>query len=273
MKSITSFKKLVNNYDYFLFDQWGVLHNGTNKFSKAEECLKFLKDKQKKIVLISNSSKPTNQSIKHLDKLGISNNLYDYCITSGQIALNYIEKDIYTKYGKKCFPLELPKEKKTYFKLKCTNNIKLANFAMIADLKDDLTILDFAKNLDEMLKYKLPLLCANPDYLVHNNKKLSMCGGTIANLYADLGGIVFRYGKPFYPIYQDVIKKMRIKNHKRVLAVGDSLWHDIDGGKKMNFDTLWIKKGIHSSQLSNKNEINLLLKKYTPKYAISHLQL
>ena len=144
MKSITSFKKLVNNYDYFLFDQWGVLHNGTNKFSKAEECLKFLKDKEKKIVLISNSSKPTNQSIKHLDKLGISNNLYDYCITSGQIALNYIEKDIYTKYGKKCFPLELPKEKKTYFKLKCTNNIKLANFAMIADLKDDLTILDFA---------------------------------------------------------------------------------------------------------------------------------
>lgn len=273
MKSITSFKKLVNNYDYFLFDQWGVLHNGKNKFLKAEECLKYLKQKEKKIVLISNSSRPTKQSQKHLDKLGIKNKLYDYCITSGQIALNFIEEDIYKKYGNICYPLELPKEKKTYFKLKCTGNIKLANFAMIADLKDDLTILDFAEKLDEMLKYKLPLLCANPDYLVHNNKKLSMCGGTIANLYADLGGVVFRYGKPFYPIYQDVIKKMRIKNRKRVLAVGDSLWHDIDGGNRMKFDTLWIKNGIHSSQLSKNSEINKLLKEYAPKYSISHLEL
>ena len=273
MKSISSFKKLVNNYDYFLFDQWGVLHNGSYKFPRAVECLKYLKENGKKIILISNSSRPTKQSIKNLDKLGINNDLYDYCITSGQIALDFIEEDIFKKYGKKCFPLALPKEKKIYFNLQCTNNIKLANFAMIADLKDDLTILDFAEKLDEMLKNKLPLLCANPDYLVHNNKKLSICGGLIANLYSDLGGVVFRYGKPFTPIYQNIIKKMRIKNRKRVLAVGDSLWHDIEGGNKMKFETLWIKNGVHTPQLSKKDEINQLLKEYTPKYAINYLKL
>ena len=66
---------------------------------------------------------------------------------------------------------------------------------------------------------------------------------------------------------------MRIKNRKRVLAVGDSLWHDIDGGNRMKFDTLWIKNGIHSSQLSKNSEINKLLKEYAPKYSISHLGL
>ena len=61
-------------------------------------------------------------------------------------------------------------------------------------------LVSFAEDLDNMLKHKLPLLCANPDYLVHNNDNLSMCGGTIANLYSDLGGKVFRYGKPYKPI-------------------------------------------------------------------------
>ena len=36
MKNLSSFKELVGNYDYFLFDQWGVLHNGHQKFKKAE---------------------------------------------------------------------------------------------------------------------------------------------------------------------------------------------------------------------------------------------
>ena len=66
----------------------------------AEECLSFLKKKDKCVILVSNSSRPTKFSINNLDKLGIDNNLYDYCITSGQIALNFLEKDIYNKYGK-----------------------------------------------------------------------------------------------------------------------------------------------------------------------------
>ncbi|GIR65502.1 MAG: hypothetical protein CM15mP70_06090 [Pelagibacteraceae bacterium] len=47
MKNISSFKDLVDKYDYFLFDQWGVLHNGQKKFGKAEECLKLLKERNK----------------------------------------------------------------------------------------------------------------------------------------------------------------------------------------------------------------------------------
>ena len=44
---------------------------------------------------------------------------------------------------------------------------------MLADLENGLSILDFAKILDKMLELNLPLLCANPDYLVHDNDELS----------------------------------------------------------------------------------------------------
>ena len=88
MKKISSFKNVVNHYDYFLFDQWGVLHNGNKKFLEAEKCLEFLKLKNKKIILISNSANPSLQSEANLKRLGYSEELFDYCVTSGQIALN-----------------------------------------------------------------------------------------------------------------------------------------------------------------------------------------
>ena len=270
---LKSFKSLISRYDFFLFDQWGVLHNGHKKFDKAKECLETLKLHKKKVILISNSSNPSSYSISNLEKLGFEKNLYDYCITSGQIALNKISNDIYKKYGKICYPLKLSKEKIKIFDLKCTKDVKKANFAMIADLNNNLSILDFAKDLDLIIQKELPLLCSNPDYLVYDNETLSMAGGTVAKLYEDMGGKVYRYGKPYNPIYKDIIKKMSIRDSSKVLVVGDSLWHDIAGGNTMGFDSLWVKNGVHSPQLSKKNEINPLLDTYKPKYAINELKL
>jgi HAD superfamily hydrolase (TIGR01459 family) len=273
LKNLKSFKSLIPKYDFFLFDQWGVLHNGHHKFEEAENCLKILKKNKKKIILISNSSRPVEDSISNLTKLGFEKELYDYCITSGQIAINYIDKDIYSKYGNVCYPLKLSLDKIKIFNLKCTKEIKKADFVMIADLDSGLSILDFAKTLDEMLELDLPLLCANPDYLVYDHEQLSMCGGTVAQLYEDMGGKVFRYGKPYKPIYSNIIKAMKIKDFSKVLVVGDSLWHDIAGGNLLNFDSLWVKRGVHTPQLDKRKEISNLLGIYKPIYAISELKI
>ena len=273
MKNTLSFKDLVDSYDYFLFDQWGVLHNGHQKFEKAEKCLEFLKERNKQVVLISNSSLPSKHSISNLKRIGISESLYNYCITSGQIALDNLEKDIYKKYGKKCFPLRLPKEKIKYFNLDIEENASKANFGMIADIEKGLSIIDFADLLENLIRNSLPLLCSNPDYLVDDDNRLSMCGGTIAQLYEDMGGKVYRYGKPYEPIYLNIEKKMKIKNKKKVLVIGDSLWHDIRGGFKMGYDRLWIKNGIHKTQLKNNAELKALLEQYPPTFAQNELKL
>ena len=72
------------------FAQW------SQKIEKAEKCLEFLKERSKKVVLISNSSLPSKFSISNLKRIGISESLYTYCITSGQIALDNLKK-IFTK--------------------------------------------------------------------------------------------------------------------------------------------------------------------------------
>ena len=63
------------------------------------------------------------------------------------------------------------------------------------------------------------------------------------------------------------------KNKKKGLVIGDSLWHDIAGGRKMKFDTLWIEYGVHKPQLTKKDDINQLLDEFTPKYSMSELKL
>jgi len=94
LKNIPSFKDLVDKYDYFLFDQWGVLHNGKKKFKKAEECLKLLKERNKKVVLISNSSLPSKFSISNLKRIGISGG-----IGSGKTFVSSIFKENNIKYS------------------------------------------------------------------------------------------------------------------------------------------------------------------------------
>jgi HAD superfamily hydrolase (TIGR01459 family) len=140
-------------------------------------------------------------------------------------------------------------------------------------LKKVFSIIDFADLLENLIRNSLPLLCSNPDYLVDDDNRLSMCGGTVAQLYEDMGGIVYRYGKPFKPIYDDIKKKMKIKSNSKVIVIGDSLWHDIAGGNLMKYDSLWIKEGIHKPQLNKENEIRGLIKKYKPKFAINKLKL
>ena len=266
MKKITSISSIADNYDYFLFDQWGVLHNGLKVFEDAKNCLIKLKQKRKKIILISNSSKLTKYTKLNLKKLGIDDNLYDHSITSGQIAFDSFQNEIFNQYGEKCFPMSLSLEKIKMFKLKTVKSIKNANFVLIADIKPNSNLFDFTEDLKIMMDLKIPLVCTNPDFQVDNMGSLEMCGGTIAQLYEDMGGAVYRYGKPFQSIYSNIINKFKIKSSKKVIAIGDSFNHDILGAMKQGFDSLFIENGIHRDDIKDLDKKKWYLSQFKPKY-------
>ncbi len=267
MRNIASISSIADNYDYFLFDQWGVLHNGLNAFDDAKNCLKKLKEKGKKNILISNSSKLTKLSVLNLKKLGIDDSLYDYSITSGQIAFDLFQEDIFNQYGEKCFPMSLSLEKIKMFKIQTVKNIKNANFVLIAAIKPNSNLFDFTDDLKTMMDLKIPLVCTNPDFQVDNKGSLEMCGGTIAQLYEDMGGTVHRYGKPYQPIYSNIINKFKIKSPKKVIAIGDSFNHDILGAMNQGFDSLFIENGIHRNDIGDLDRKNWYLSQFKPKYS------
>ena len=55
MKMISGLKDIINEFDTFILDQWGVLHNGGDAFPNAIEALAFLKQHDKKVVNLPNS--------------------------------------------------------------------------------------------------------------------------------------------------------------------------------------------------------------------------
>ena len=71
--------------------------------------------------------------------------------------------------------------------------------------------------------------------------------GTISELYKDLGGVVCIKGKPSIDIYIEATKRFKKIDKKRMLAIGDSIHHDIKGAINFGIDSLLIVSGIHKS--------------------------
>ena len=139
--------------------------------------------------------------------------------------------------------------------------------SLIADIKKGSTIFDFTDILKTMLELKTPLVCTNPDFQVDSKGIMEMCGGTVAQLYQDMGGFVLRYGKPYNPIYSNIVKKFKITLPENVLVIGDSFNHDILGATKQGFDSLWIENGIHREDAKQSDRLKWYLREFKPKFS------
>jgi hypothetical protein len=54
---------IVNKYDTFIVDQWGVLHDGLSGFSDAKQSLRYLKTRGKAVAVLTNSGKSSENNL------------------------------------------------------------------------------------------------------------------------------------------------------------------------------------------------------------------
>ena len=98
-QQINNLSQIVENFDYFIVDLWGVLHDGTSAYPYSVECLKKLKELNKKIILLSNAPRRSFKAKDVLDKLSFKEEYYDKLITSGEVTYDYV-KEIYPEFSK-----------------------------------------------------------------------------------------------------------------------------------------------------------------------------
>ena len=108
-----------------------------------------------------------------------------------------------------------------------------------------------------MLKRHLFMVCGNPDVVVERGDKLVYCAGSIADLYATMGGEVLYAGKPYRPIYDMALAKAEAARGKktppqRVLAIGDSIRTDLKGAQTLGIAFLFVTSGIHAEELGGR---------------------
>ncbi len=67
-----------------------------------------------------------------------------------------------------------------------------------------------------------------------------------------MGGKVIILGKPSIEIYKEATKSLNFDLSK-IVAIGDSLYHDIQGAINFRIDSVLITSGIHKDMFLEKN--------------------
>ncbi|MDC3024617.1 TIGR01459 family HAD-type hydrolase [Alphaproteobacteria bacterium] len=262
---LSSFSEVVNNYDAFIIDIWGVLWDGIEPYKHSVDSLKNLVNLNKHIILLSNAPRRSKVVSKRLADIGIDSSYYHKIISSGEICrLNFLtNRELLNKLGYTYYFIGQEQDRTITESLDIeeTSNIKKANFILVCGTRNfEDTLDDYVKELDLALSFKIPLICANPDKVViRKTGELLLCAGAMASYYTKHGGKVFQYGKPFVRTYQLCFNYLTQKNinisKKRILCIGDALETDILGANKFGLESLLITSGIHKNQLHIKGDI------------------
>lgn len=270
----SSFLEIASKYDGFILDQYGVLHNGKEPLPGAMETLQHLKDK--KMIILSNTSSPAKSALQKLRKLGFDPDWFDAgAVTSGEEASAFILKTYGSKSeAKKAIWLTWKGADFTPppldFMQQC-GNIEIASSVEEADFviahgaeiwyqgAEERTSLGQFMNegsfdvvgpiLKACHERNLPLVCANPDFIVRlADSSIGHMPGKMAQYYENLGGGVTCFGKPFPEHFEACLRKLGLDKSK-VAHVGDSLHHDIGGANAAGIDSVFVTSGIHSDDL------------------------
>lgn len=255
-RPIDGLHALAPDYDGFIVDLWGVVHDGIDPYPGAVECLHRLRAENKCVVLLSNAPRRLAPVQDTLRRIGVPDDCYTGILTSGEatrMALLDPPDDWFRALGRRCWHLGPDKDSNLFegLSLERTAGPDGADFVLNTGPDDTLGESDpapYLPGLRRCAELSLPMLCANPDLEVIRAGKRIICAGWLARIYAEMGGEVRQIGKPDPAIYQPVLRMLGT-DRARTLAIGDLLATDIAGAKAAGIDSLWVLGGIHGAAL------------------------
>lgn len=246
--------EIVDDYDLFLLDQFGVLHFGQKAPSSTEEALRFLKAQGKCVVILSNTSKDVVHSAARLAQWGIPAELYDLLVTSGEIVRLGVQRRDFAPFdtlaSNRCFFISRTGDYQGFddIGLEFMDDPAQADFIIMTNCDYRTRPLDsYFPMLEACRAHDLLMISANPDKVVVEGDQTFYGPGQIAAHYEKIGGRVHYIGKPDKAIYDYTLNQLPPVAAKRTLMVGDSMGHDIVGGARMHFGTCLTRTGAHAA--------------------------
>jgi HAD superfamily hydrolase (TIGR01459 family) len=258
MEHLSRFAPLAERYDGFVLDLWGVIHDGVNAFPHAVETLAHLRAAGKRTLLLSNAPRPNAAVQRMMRRMGIEDSLYTDILTSGEAVRRALQNppDLWwAELGQRVFLLGPDRDRPVLEGLPLTDAASPADADFVLntgpdDHRNPSDMNEFEPVLQECIRHRLKMICANPDLVVIRGGVRVLCAGALALRYQELGGDVRSLGKPDPAIYQPVLQQLALPPD-RVLAVGDSLHTDIAGAAGVELASCWVLDGIHATTLTD----------------------
>lgn len=246
MQTLDSILTVADRYDAIVFDQWGVLHNGSAPYPHAVGAIEALSHGRVTLGVLSNSGKSAEINRDRITRMGFSASAFGPVMTSGEALKIDICAGLLAQTEKLYVISATPED--------AARSVAHMGVTQVAALSDADAVLlmglpdggDHATEravLREALALGKRLICSNPDRRSPRaDGVLVESPGALAHEYAEAGGEMLFYGKPHRPIFDALATQL---GARRVLMVGDSPEHDIAGAKAAGWDSLFVQGGLH----------------------------
>jgi HAD superfamily hydrolase (TIGR01459 family) len=185
-----------------------------------------------------------------LKTLGFEPKLYDFLVTSGDVARALLKRGLFPALlapGGRCFVISTGGDDEFASELGMvrTAHSDEADLVVIAGSQADKVWLDdYRTSLAPAAQRGTPCICVNPDKLMLTASGNAPGAGRIAEIYEELGGTVTWVGKPFPEIYRAAAELSQVQNPCDILCVGDSVEQDIAGAKRFGAFAALVRTGI-----------------------------
>jgi HAD superfamily hydrolase (TIGR01459 family) len=251
---ITGLQQIADRFDHVLLDQYGPLRLDKDVFVAARDCVAALRARGKTMLVLSNSGKRSADNVTRLAKVGLPAEAYDGLLSSGEVTWRGLRdrKSVpFTQVGRRCFLISRDGDRGVVGGLDLElGEVEAADFILLSGLDDDQTDAGaWRDRFAAAVARNVPMLCANPDLTMFTPSGLLPAPGALAQSYEDLGGTVAYVGKPHRVMFEAALQALGNPDPQRVLMIGDSLDHDILGGRGVGILTLLVTSGVHREAL------------------------
>ncbi len=256
---IPALTDIADRYDALYCDLWGCLHDGVRALPEAVDALVGFRRDGGMVVLLTNAPRPRAQIAEQIAKLGVPEDAWDTIATSGDAA----RQAMFTgAVGHRVYHIGETRDDAFFEPLAIVENPLEIRRVPLAEAEGIVCTGPFDPKADpsvlrpDLLSAKarsLPLLNANPDVVVDRGGEREWCGGAVAQLYEEMGGRVFAFGKPHPPIY-DIARRRLCEaggegiESDRILAVGDGIRTDVKGALGEGLDVLFVTGGLAAAE-------------------------
>ncbi len=279
----TGLGAIADQFDLVVMDLWGCMHDGIKAYPAAVEVLRQLKARGTPVALVSNAPRRTSIVRPRLREMGITDDLYAGFYTSGEEIWNHLSRRDapgYEALGRKAYFIAGPLDRNFGEGLDVdpVTDIAAADFLLVLGVGGpDVKVEDFTDLLKAAKARNLPLVCANPDLIVHRGSVAEICAGAIAEAYLEMDGTILIEGKPHAGVYRRVLGDFHVAP-KRLIGIGDALRTDVAGAAGIGARSLLIAGGIHHAALLKGDGVDQVTLKtlssggHAPDFALPYLR-
>lgn len=266
-KVISGLSDVATSYKCLLLDQFGVIHDGQRIYPGALNALLQAHRSGLKNVIISNSSQRASNTLRKLQRFNIDSACISAVVTSGELAFKKLPifaarnpnaRVLHFNWGSSRNPVSIHDHGFSCL-APCTRSFCGVSVPAAEDVDvivahgtdgfvchdGSMTSLDWdvaIRLICDIAKSspQVPFFCANPDLVTVDGATLRRMPGSLAKAFEDAGGkSVYRLGKPDPAIYIEALQVAGV-DRGDILAVGDSLAHDVLGASDAGIDTLYV---------------------------------